>query len=100
MPRRAGSSACPKARRSIAAAAATVCDGNGVKGRIGIYEVMRMTPSLRAMVGRGARAEEIHAAALEQGMIDLKGYAALLLLDGQTTRRRSDQRRQYRRMSR
>ena len=63
----------------------TACGGSGVKGRIGIYEVMRMTPALRAMVGRGARAEEIHAAALEQGMIDLKGYAALLLLDGQTT---------------
>ena len=61
------------------------CAGTGVKGRIGIYEVMRMTPALRAMVGRGARAEEIHAAALEQGMIDLKGYAALLLLEGQTT---------------
>ena len=61
------------------------CAGNGVKGRIGIYEVMRMTAALRAMVGRGARAEEIHAAALDQGMIDLKGYAALLLLGGQTT---------------
>jgi len=63
----------------------TACGGSGVKGRIGIYEVMRMTPALRAMVGRGARAEEIHAAALEQGMIDLKRYAALLLLEGQTT---------------
>ena len=63
----------------------TACGGSGVKGRIGIYEVMRMTPALRAMVGRGARAEEIQATALEQGMIDLKGYAALLLLGGQTT---------------
>ena len=63
----------------------TACGNTGVKGRVGIYEVMRMTPALRAMVGRGARAEEIHAAALEQGMIDLKGYAALLLLGGQTT---------------
>jgi type IV pilus assembly protein PilB len=63
----------------------TACGNSGVKGRIGIYEVMRMTPVLRAMVGRGARAEEIHTAALEQGMIDLKGYAALLLLEGQTT---------------
>ena len=62
-----------------------MCSGAGVKGRVGIYEVMRMTPALRAMVGRAARAEEIHAAALEQGMIDLKGYAALLLLAGQTT---------------
>jgi type IV pilus assembly protein PilB len=63
----------------------SACGGIGVKGRIGIYEVMRMTPALRAMVGRGARAEEIHAAALAGGMIDLKGYAALLLLEGQTT---------------
>ena len=61
------------------------CNATGLKGRIGIYEVMRMTAALRAMVGRGARAEDIHTAALEQGMIDLKGYAALLLLDGQTT---------------
>ena len=61
------------------------CGGTGLKGRVGIYEVMRMTPALRAMVGRGARAEEIHAEALAHGMIDLKGYAALMLLDGQTT---------------
>jgi type IV pilus assembly protein PilB len=63
----------------------TACAGTGLKGRIGIYEVMKMTSALRAMVGAGARAEEIHAAALAQGMIDLKRYAALLLLDGQTT---------------
>ena len=63
----------------------TACNGTGLKGRVGIYEVMRMTPALRAMVGRGARAEEIHAEALAQGMIDLKAYAALMLLDGQTT---------------
>jgi type IV pilus assembly protein PilB len=61
------------------------CNGKGLRGRVGIYEVMRMTPTLREMVGRGARAEEIHAAALGQGMIDLKRYAALLLAEGQTT---------------
>jgi type IV pilus assembly protein PilB len=61
------------------------CGGRGVRGRIGIYEVMRMTPSLRAMVGTGSRAEEIHAAALEQGMVDLRRYAARLLTAGLTT---------------
>ena len=40
---------------------------------------------LRAMVGEGARAEAIHAAAVEQGMVDLKGYAALLLTTGLAT---------------
>jgi type IV pilus assembly protein PilB len=56
-----------------------------VKGRVGIYEVMKMTPALRALVARGAGAEEIHAEALRSGMLDLKRYAALLLQEGVTT---------------
>ena len=44
-----------------------------------------MNARLRTMVGEGARAEEIHAAAVEQGMIDLKRYAALLLTGGLAT---------------
>jgi type IV pilus assembly protein PilB len=63
----------------------TACDGKGLKGRIGIYEVMKMNAELRQMVGRGALAEDIHAAALALGMIDLKRYAALLLTEGLTT---------------
>lgn len=63
----------------------TMCGGKGMKGRVGIYEVMRMNARLRAMVGAGAHAEEIHAAAVEQGMIDLKRYAALLLTGGLAT---------------
>jgi type IV pilus assembly protein PilB len=62
-----------------------MCGGRGVKGRIGIYEVMRMNARLRTMVGAGARAEEIHAAAVEQGMIDLRRYAGLLLTAGLAT---------------
>jgi type IV pilus assembly protein PilB len=62
-----------------------MCGGKGVKGRVGIYEVMRMNPQLRSMVGAGARAEEVHAAAVAQGMIDLKHYAALLLTQGLAT---------------
>ena len=67
------------------AAGCSTCSGKGVKGRVGIYEVMRMNAQLRSMVGAGARAEEIHAAALEQGMVDLKRYAALLLTQGLAT---------------
>ena len=61
------------------------CSGSGLKGRIGIYEVMKMNAELRGMVGRGALAEEIHAAALAHGMVDLRGYAAMLLTEGLTT---------------
>ncbi|MBV9146599.1 MAG: Flp pilus assembly complex ATPase component TadA [Acidobacteria bacterium] len=60
------------------------CNGKGVRGRIGIYEVMKMNSELRAMVARAALTEDIHAAALRSGMLDLKKYAALLLLEGET----------------
>jgi type IV pilus assembly protein PilB len=62
----------------------SACGGKGVRGRVGIYEVMKVTPRLRGMIGTGARAEDIHAAALEEGMIDLKRYAAWLLTEGLT----------------
>jgi type IV pilus assembly protein PilB len=63
----------------------TDCGGTGLKGRIGVYEVLRMNPRLRQVVGTRARTEEIHAAAVEQGMVELKRYAAILLTDGLTT---------------
>jgi type IV pilus assembly protein PilB len=61
------------------------CGGKGLKGRVGIYEVMRMTPPLRQLVAKGAPAEEIHAAAVANGMVDLKAYAARLLAQGLTS---------------
>jgi type IV pilus assembly protein PilB len=60
------------------------CGGKGVKGRVGIYEVLKMNAELRAMVAKGSLTEEIHATALKNGMLDLKKYAALLLLNGDT----------------
>ena len=61
------------------------CNGKGVKGRIGIYEVMKMNAELRSMVAKAALTEDIHNAALRIGMLDLKKYAALLLLNGDTS---------------
>jgi type IV pilus assembly protein PilB len=61
------------------------CGTKGVKGRIGIYEVLKLSSELRAMVARGAHAEDLHAAAVAQGMLDLKRYAAVLLTEGLTS---------------
>ncbi|MBZ5647770.1 MAG: Flp pilus assembly complex ATPase component TadA [Acidobacteriia bacterium] len=61
------------------------CNGKGVKGRVGIYEVMKMNAELRQMVAKGALTEDIHNAALKLGMWDLKKYAAWLLTEGLTT---------------
>ena len=61
------------------------CNGKGVRGRVGIYEVMKMNAELRQMVAKSALTEDIHKRALELGMLDLKKYAALLLLNGDTS---------------
>jgi type IV pilus assembly protein PilB len=61
------------------------CGGKGVRGRVGIYEVMTMGPGIRQLVGGNAPIEAIHSAAVADGMMDLKRYAALLLTEGLTT---------------
>ena len=61
------------------------CGGKGVRGRVGVYEVMKVTPRLRTMIGAASRSEDIHAAAVEEGMIDLKRYSAWLLTEGLTS---------------
>jgi type II secretory ATPase GspE/PulE/Tfp pilus assembly ATPase PilB-like protein len=61
------------------------CGGKGLKGRIGVFEVMRMNAPLRQMVGSGARGEQTHAAVVAGGMLELKRYAAMLLTEGLTT---------------
>ena len=61
------------------------CNGKGLRGRVGIYEVMKMNARLRQMVAKGAITEDINAAALQEGMWDLKQYAAWLLTEGLTS---------------
>ena len=61
------------------------CNMKGVKGRVGIYEVLKMNAEMRTLVAKGANTEEIHAAAIKNGMIDLKGYACILLKEGLTS---------------
>jgi type IV pilus assembly protein PilB len=58
------------------------CSGKGFRGRVGIYEVLRMNSEMRTLVAARARAEDIHAKAVAQGMLDLKAYAGLLLTAG------------------
>jgi len=75
----------PKGATIYKAKGCEACGGKGLKGRVGIYEVMKMNPELRQMVAKGVIAEEIHACALKHGMLDLKLYSAWLLQQGLTS---------------
>ena len=58
------------------------CDGLGVHKRQAVYELMVMSPRLRAMVVPGAEADRIHAAAIEEGMVPLTQAAVRLARSG------------------
>ena len=63
----------------------SVCGGTGYKGRVGLYEVMRMSTNLKAMVSANRNSTEITDAAIKEGMLTLKAYGVLMMLDGHTS---------------
>ena len=61
------------------------CDGTGYKGRIGVYEILEMTPDLKRIISKGGGAEEIKDQALKEGMRTLRMSATEYVLDGITS---------------
>jgi type IV pilus assembly protein PilB len=61
------------------------CNGNGYRGRRGIYELMMMNSELRELAFKRAPVNQIRAAAKAGGMRDLLGDGRLKILDGDTT---------------
>jgi type IV pilus assembly protein PilB len=61
------------------------CDGSGLKGRQGLYEVMNMTPGLRKLIMQNAGATEIGKAAVAEGMLTLRMDGWLKVIKGITT---------------
>lgn len=61
------------------------CRGVGYKGRVGVYEFLRMSERLAALINQGAPTERIKEAAVEEGMKTLLAYSLQLVREGQTT---------------
>jgi type IV pilus assembly protein PilB len=61
------------------------CQGGGYKGRVGVYEVMRVTERLQKLISEGAPTEHIKEAAVEEGMQTLLAYSLNLVRQGHTT---------------
>lgn len=62
-----------------------LCNGTGYYGRLGIYEIMKITPSIKRLISRHAEAEEIKKQAISEGMNTLKMAAVNAVKDGVTT---------------
>jgi type IV pilus assembly protein PilB len=61
------------------------CQGSGYKGRIGVYEVLRMNEALAAATAKRASTDQLRRLALESGMKSLLGYGLDLVREGHTT---------------
>ena len=61
------------------------CQGSGYKGRVGVYEVLRMNEQLAAATAKKASTDQLRRLALESGMKSLLGYGLDLVREGHTT---------------
>ncbi|HEX7977743.1 MAG TPA: ATPase, T2SS/T4P/T4SS family [Gemmatimonadaceae bacterium] len=61
------------------------CNGTGLKGRQGVYEVMPMSPSLRKLIMMNVGAPEIRDHAVEEGMLTLRMDGWMKVMKGITT---------------
>lgn len=61
-----------------------ICNKKGLKGRVGLYEVLEMSETLRDMVLTGASAMELREQAIKEGMITLRRSGCRKVMDGVT----------------
>ena len=75
----------PPAERANNKNVCKTCNGAGYKGRVGVYEVLKNTERLQALINEGAPTERIKEVAVEEGMITLLAYSLNLVREGRTT---------------
>ena len=61
------------------------CNNVGYHGRVGLYEVFRMSNELRRLIGESASILDIQAAAQKNGMVTLEQAGIIKALQGLTT---------------
>ncbi len=61
------------------------CAGTGYEDRIGVYEIMRLSPELKRLIVGWATQEELQRMAISQGMRTLKDEAIRLITEDVTT---------------
>ena len=61
------------------------CSFTGFRGRIGVFEVLAVTDSIRSLIARQSGASEIKAQAMKDGMLPMRHHGMILAKEGITT---------------
>ncbi len=62
-----------------------VCNGTGYKGRVGLYEVMEVTDTIKDLILSGATALDLREQAIKEGMITLRRSGLIKIKNGITS---------------
>ncbi|HAH20485.1 MAG TPA: type II secretion system protein GspE [Candidatus Omnitrophica bacterium] len=62
-----------------------LCNSSGYKGRLGIYEILKVSPKVQETVLKRSSADDIRAIAIKEGLSTLRDAALQKLLAGLTT---------------
>ncbi len=62
-----------------------VCNGTGYKGRVGLYEVMEVSDTIKDLILSGATALDLREQAIKEGMITLRRSGLIKIKDGITS---------------
>jgi len=61
------------------------CHDSGFKGRLGVYEVMEVSPELKRLIHHGAPTHELRAKMRQSGTLTLREEGVLLASEGRTS---------------
>ncbi len=61
------------------------CNNNGYKGRVGVYEIMKISNNIRNLIYEDKTAEDIRKVAIREGMKTIRESAIDVVLDGNST---------------
>ncbi|MCO6047628.1 GspE/PulE family protein [Aeoliella sp. ICT_H6.2] len=61
------------------------CGDSGYAGRGGLFEIMSATKATRGLIASQAARDEIHAQAVEDGLVDFRSAAIVALAEGRTS---------------
>ena len=62
-----------------------LCNNTGYRGRVGVYELLQISDSIRELIVARATHHEIRALAIDEGMRTMQAQAFELVVDGKTT---------------
>src|SRR5207253_8134789 len=71
--------------RVFRGAGCKICNGSGYKGRVGLYEVMEITPQIKDAIIMNATSVELKKVAIANGMITLRRSGLLKVREQVTT---------------